>query len=326
MSSPIQYHSICIKNHHLVCFHDDQYLCICGTNHTHVECFLYNDELDQCSNCLSGGRCLRGHHQRSNDFLCLCPPCYSGRQCQFSWKSFAFTLDQLFYPDLTSSAKQSRSALIFTFSVLGFLLAIPNNLFSFITLRQRPCLRNGVGHYLLYLSVINQINLGFFLLRLSHLINSMISGSTPSLTDEILCRSSNYLLTCSGRLVYWLSSLIAIDRVYMTVVLNGQLLGKPSTARRLILSTIMIVLISHCYELLFYKTFHDPDNPYRSFCVIEYPHHSRSLWSSIHLMNMIVHSLVPFFINLCSTITISVIMLKNKMNTQRKHTSISPLH
>ena len=284
VSSPIQYHHMCIVNDELVCFHDDQYLCICGTNHTHVKCFLYDDRLDRCSNCLSGGRCLRGHHQRTNDFLCLCPPCYSSRQCQFSWKSFAFTLDQLFYVDLTSSAKQIRSALIIIFSILGFLLASPNNLFSFITLRQRACLRNGVGHYLLSLSITNQINLAVFVVRLIHLIHSIIGGRTPSMTDEILCRSSNYLLTCSGRLVYWLSSLIAIERVYVTVVLNGQLLGKPSTARRLVAFTTMIVLISHCYELIFCMTFHDPNDPQRSFYVIEYPHQSM-----FHLHNQYHH-------------------------------------
>ena len=294
------------------------YLCICGTKHQHVECFIHDDQLDRCSQCLAGGRCLRGDHRKPNDFVCLCPPCYSGRRCQFSSKSFAFTLDQLFYADLTSSRKERTSALIIVFATLGFLVAIPNNLFSFVTLRQRGCLRNGVGNYLLCLSVVNQISLSFFLMRLMHLVISMIGGHAPSLIDDILCRSLNYLLTCSGRLVYWLSSLIALERVYMTVVISGQWLKKPSVARRLILLSIIIILICHSYELAFYKIFQDFSGDPRSFCVSEYPQHSRSFWSQVHLANTIIHSLVPFCINLCSTVIISVIVVKKKMNTLRE--------
>ncbi|CAF3598839.1 unnamed protein product, partial [Rotaria sp. Silwood2] len=64
--SPISYHQICIKNVDLLCFHDDSYLCVCNTNHTRVECFLYDHTLDRCSSCLAGGLCLKGSHTRSN--------------------------------------------------------------------------------------------------------------------------------------------------------------------------------------------------------------------------------------------------------------------
>ena len=87
-SSPIRYHSICRNHSTLLCFRDDHYLCLCVDNHTRVECFLYNDQLDRCSHCSSGGRCLRGDHNRFTDFICLCPLCYSGEQCQFSLKIF----------------------------------------------------------------------------------------------------------------------------------------------------------------------------------------------------------------------------------------------
>ena len=59
-SSPIRYHQICRENLDLLCFRGDIYLCLCGENHTRVECFLYDDGLDRCSHCLAGGRCLKG--------------------------------------------------------------------------------------------------------------------------------------------------------------------------------------------------------------------------------------------------------------------------
>ena len=87
-TSSIGYHQICIRDHARLCFHDDQYLCICAVNHTRVDCFLFDDQLNHCEHCLSGGRCLKGDLHRSNDFVCLCHSCYSGRQCQFNTKSF----------------------------------------------------------------------------------------------------------------------------------------------------------------------------------------------------------------------------------------------
>lgn len=67
--SPIRYRQIRIENDEFICFRDDVYLCICEGNLSRVECFIYDDRLDQCSNYLSGGRCLRGDHRQSNDFL-----------------------------------------------------------------------------------------------------------------------------------------------------------------------------------------------------------------------------------------------------------------
>ena len=102
-SFPIRYHHMCITNRTRLCFRDDQYLCICVDNHTRVECFNYDDQLDRYELCRANGRCLQGDSGQSNDFVCLCPACHSGRQCQFNTKSFSFTLDQLFSPDLLRS-------------------------------------------------------------------------------------------------------------------------------------------------------------------------------------------------------------------------------
>ena len=153
-SSPIRYHHICIADRTRLCFRDNEYLCICADNHSRVECFLYDDHLDRCEHCLSGGRCLQGDRERLDDFLCLCSECHSGRQCQFSSQSFTITLDQLFFNDLLSE----RKFLFILFPLLGFVFALPSNVFSFCTFRRRNCLRNGCGHYLLCLSNLQLIS------------------------------------------------------------------------------------------------------------------------------------------------------------------------
>ncbi|CAF3380142.1 unnamed protein product [Rotaria socialis] len=220
--SPIKYHHFCLNNTDLFCFRDDFYLCICSENHSRVECFRYDSKHDQCSHCLAGGRCLKGDQVKSTDFICLCPPCHSGTHCQFNSNSFAFTLDQLFFIDLISINRKAIVRLLIILPLVLFLLALPNNLFSIVTFRRQNCLRNGIGQYLLYMSIINQFNLGFLAARLIHLAINITELHSDSSLDNYLCKIFSFLLTSSSRIVYWLASLIAIERVYMTLFLNGR--------------------------------------------------------------------------------------------------------
>ena len=301
------------------------YLCICAENQTRVECFIYDQDLDRCSFCLAGGRCLRGDLRQSNDFICICPPCHSGKECQFNTNSFAFTLDQLFSVELLSNKKQMTVGLLTFFSVFAFLVAIPNNLFTFVTLRRRSCLRHGIGHYLLWMSVINQINLALFIASLLHMIgNTIMDASSSSRWNDGLCKSLNYLLSSSSRMVYWLTSLVSIERVYMTLVLNGRWLRQPRVARRLILLMLTSVLITNVYELIFYKSLIVLSDGEKSICVLDYSMVDRSVWMSLHLLFLLLNSLLPFSINLFSTITISIVVVRNKMNTL--HVNIGEHH
>ena len=310
----MQYHQICIKNEGMLCFRDNVYLCICADDHSRVECFRYEDRLDHCSRCLSGGRCLQGYHKDETDFMCLCPACHSGRRCQFSSKSFAFTLDQLLYTDLTSTNKERNIVLLILFSVLGFVVAIPNNLFSFVTFRRRECLRDGVGHYLLTLSCINQIALGIFCARLIHLVVILSSHSTHSIIQDIICKVLGYSLTCFTRISLWLASFVAMERVYTTMFLTKQWFKQPHIARRLMTTMVCIVLSSAAYELVFTRSFSDLEDGTGTICVSEYPLIHQSIWLFIHQFVAITNFLVPLLINICCTCTIVVIVIRTKMN------------
>lgn len=306
----------------MLCFRDDHYLCVCVDNHTRVECFIYDYQLDRCSHCLHDGRCLRGEISRSDDFVCLCSSCYSGGQCQFSSKAFTFTLDQIFYTDLTISHQSKKTVvLLILFSLLSFFFAIPNNLFLFVTFRQKSCLRNGIGHYLLTLSMISQFNLTLFVARLTHLSLNITNQSSSSTINTILCKLFNYFLVSSSRMVYWLSTLIAIERVYMTLILNGQWLKQPRIARRLILLTIVVILFTTIYEFLFYRSLSIVSTTKRAMCILQFPHDHQSQWITVHFFIPTLHSVVPFLVNLCSTIIICAMVVKKKMNTQRTQRS-----
>ena len=313
---------MCIDNPTRLCFRDDLYLCLCEENHSRVECFNYDDQLDHCSHCLNGGRCLKGDPRRSTDFLCLCPECHSGQLCQFNSKPFSFTLDQLFSPDLLSVRKQTTVFLLIFFSLLGLILAIPSNLFAFVTVRRGLCLRQGVGHYLLWLSVINQLTLVCLTARLIHLTVIMTMFHSSSLVDDLLCKLLPYLLTCFTRLSAWLPSFVALERVYTAVFFNHQWFKQPRVARSLMLLTLGLILLSAAYELVFVKSFISVVDENSVMCVIEYPPRPQSMWLFIHQVVSVSHSLLPLLINVCSTLTIMIIVIKNKMNLRGSETRV----
>jgi hypothetical protein len=297
VSSPIEFHQFCSNESEILCFRSDFYLCICSETRRHAECFRYDENFDRCSFCLAGGRCLRGDSTRSDDFVCLCPSCHSGRRCQFDSNSFAFTLDQLLHLDLISDENFVVTSILLVLVLLTFLLGLPNNFFCFLTFKRRVCLRNGVAHYLLFLSPINQLNLGLFVLRLFHLIWISKTKNSNFIFNEIFCRSLNFLFISTSRLVYWFSSLIAIERIYITLVFNGRWFKNLRNPRRLIFVTISTVFISNFYQIFFFKFFNDFDRNGSSICIFEYPQHYRNFWTKFHLIITISHWAIPFLIN-----------------------------
>ncbi|CAF1582207.1 unnamed protein product [Adineta ricciae] len=326
--SPIKYHRLCQINVNLVCFHDGFYLCICDENHNRTECFRYDDKLDHCTYCLAGGRCVKGDPLQLNDFICICPACHSGTKCQFNSNSFGFTLDQLFFADLTSNNQKITFRLLIILPLLLFLLALPNNIFSFLTFHRPNCLHNGIGQYLLYMSIINKLNLGMLVARLIHLTIQTTALHSHPLIDHYFCKICSYLLTSSSRMVYWLSSLIAIERVYMILFLNRRWLCKPHIARRLIVLTFTGILISDIPELLFTKSLSGIHNDGGGMCIIEFSISTRSIWLMYHRIISVINSILPLLINICCTLTISCVVTKKKMNTRTiiAHTGIETKH
>lgn len=297
------------------------YLCVCEKDHNRVECLRYDYDLDRCSFCSAGGRCLHGNRRETNDFICVCPPCQSGRQCQFSSKLFSLTLDQLLYGDLRSTNRKPTAIVLLLFSFVSFILGIPNNLFSFVTFKRPSCRRNGVGHYLFTLSIINQITLAFLCTRLIHLIISASTSSSNQIINDAFCKLFSYCLICLTRTSFWIASLIALERVYTTIFLTKQWFKQPHVARRLMAMIIIAVFLSAAYELVFIRSFSGFEDNSGTTCVSVYPANHAKLWMIIHQTVSIVNFLVPLLINICCTCTIIIIVIRTKMTLHKKNKS-----
>jgi hypothetical protein len=163
------------------------------------------------------------------------------------------------------------------------------------------------------MSVVNQIDLTLLAFRLTHLtLNTTNFRSDPQL-DTIYCKLLNYLLIAFSRIPYWFVSLIAIERVYTTIFLRGQWLKKPHIAKRLIMIMVSIILITGSYELYFVESHIDLNTDNGAVCTLNFPH-AQHIWINIHKIVIVIHTLVPFLINIGCTMTISCIIIKKKMN------------
>ena len=257
-------------------------------------------------------RCIKGRND--SDFHCICPACHTGRLCQFSFDSFSFTLDQLFFADLLSLNSRIRHATYYSLIVtplLVFLVGLLNNICCFVTFRRPRCLRNGTGHYLYAMSICNQLTLAFLALRLIHLTLNISSRHPPSTLDSGLCKTSKYLVNVFTRLTYWLGSLVAIERVYLALFVNGQWLKKPQIARRIIALTVVIILTVSAYQLPFVQSKISSDDGKNAMCIITFPHDS-PLWETLHGAMTVIDSVGPFLINLVCTGAIICIVTKRK--------------
>ena len=312
--SIIRYHQVCRTYPNLLCFIDDIYLCICEEDHSRAECFNYDHSKDTCDRCLANGRCVK--EQNEHDFHCVCPACHEGLFCHFNLESASITLDQLFSFNLLSSSSLIRHATYYSLIAVPpvvFLIGLLNNLCCIVTFRRPRCLLNGVGHYLYAMSVCNQLTLAFLTLRLIHLA---VNISTPYISvtlDGVLCKVSNYLLTASTRLIYWLSSLVAVERVYVASFINGQWLNKPRIARRIIALTVVSILGANAYQLLITHSHVDRDDENNAMCTVTFPSDS-SNWLRPRGPVTAIGSVGPFAINLICTMAIICLVTQKKIN------------
>jgi hypothetical protein len=198
-----------------------------------------------------------------------------------------------------------------------FAIGLTNNLFSYVTLKRPACLHTGICHYLLAISIINQISLAFLATRLLHLASIIAFTQSFSLTNYLLCKVFNFSLVSLVRLTSWFACLVAFERTYKTIHLTGRWFKTPTTAHHLMIIASIMVLLSGAYELVFVKLFASGDIDSGSMCVIEFPLRHQLMWTYIHQTVSIFHFILPVVINIGSTVGIIVTIIQKKMNIRR---------
>ncbi|CAF1497712.1 unnamed protein product [Adineta ricciae] len=231
-----EYHRLCRESIDLLCFHDHNYLRICQCDHRRVDCFGHSLASDQCSACLSGGHYIRGNLHKSKDFVCLCSHCHEGRLCESSMNALGFTIDSLIISD--NLAHQSTYVCL---ASLSFSIGLFNNLCSFVTFK------------LLIVPILNQCVLLSLLLQFIHMLIRSLDDvvSMPSLR-VLSCKTLSYLLSIFTRATYWLTSWVALDRLYVAIFPKMLPSRNPRISIWYSEATLVILASMHTHGTLHY--------------------------------------------------------------------------
>jgi hypothetical protein len=284
----MEYHQLCIQNLSLLCFVDEWYLCICDKNHSRVECFGYDHNLDQCSSCLNDGQCLK-ENRLGSKVQCVCPQCHYGGLCQFSIEAISFTIDSL-----TIQVSRFIRIIYLTFSVLIFVIGGLTNYASIVTFKRPNLRKSSIGIYILILSVIGQYSLFSLIMKIILII-------FDSLMNDISCKIISYMLSVSIRCSFWLTSWIAIERVSYVLFPYVTLLKKPRVASIITFSTLLIIGVMDVHELIFYRKTIDSNG--QSACAVNFPLKFRTY----DRISVLIHYIIPFCIQILS-ITLLIIL------------------
>jgi len=282
------------------------YLCICEVNRTRGVCFNHNPSLDHCDLCLSGGKCVRGDLQEPNDFLCLCPHCYSGRRCEFSMQPFTLILDSL----LVYERLHVQSVYIGTVFVL-FVIGLFNNLCSLVTFKRSRPREVAVGYCLLIITILNQCGLFFLLLKFIHIL----MGAAAGWTSDVSCKIISYLLVVFTRTIYWLTSWISVDRLLIIIFPTAQATKDPRVAVGSSIAIFFSLLAMHIHEILFSISLRQPESIV-SLCVIDFG--NQSTIADYHRVSALLHYLIPFLIQVISITILIVLAARQRAKTAKK--------
>jgi hypothetical protein len=299
-----KYHRICQNDTQRFCFYDGIYLCVCRPDHKRVECFSYDPFLERCSSCLAGGTCVKEDLKNAKNFVCLCPYCYQGHQCQFSLELFGFTLDLLIASDSIT-----LQYIYISIAVLIFVVGAFNNLCSFVTFKPPTPRKVGVGNYLFLISILNQCALFCLLCKFVHILMG-----TWHRTNNESCKTISYLLSVVTRSTYWMASWITIDRLAMTIFPTVLAWKSPQLAIKKSIVTCLIILGMHIHELFYYIVINQPDYS-MTFCVTDF---NQTLTKNYNSINTLIHSIVPFFIQIISITLLIIFVARSRANVAQK--------
>ena len=198
-----------------------------------------------------------------------------------------------------------------------FLIGAVNNVCCYVTFNRRKPLLVGSGHYLRTASIINQLSLFILLLKFVHLVLSIRGYFVHYWTNMVLCKVLSYLLACTSRMSYWLTGMVAIERVYVTWYLKGTWLKSPRIAKRIMSATIIGIMVCNVHELIYYQSIEDPkslDVNNSTWCVTSYP----SIIATYNQVNTILNYILPFLINLLSTIILLILIVRKRATATAK--------
>ena len=314
------YHEPCQNNLELVCFFDEQLMCLCN-RHRLAQCFNFIHQITNCNakyQCLNDGLCL----QESDifnplDYICICEECYFGDLCQFTTSQYSISLDFLIGETIKIDSKFGEqptiviisSVVVLIFIILGFIL---NGFAIVLFICRKKCRETGSGLYILISSFFGFLSLCLLGLKLISLLFNMI------MSNQIGCILIEYLLKCIPTMVDWMNTFVSLERFWVARnKTNFQKKKSKKLAKIFIPIAILAILASLLHDPFHRTSLVDPRLDYgrRAWCVVNYK------TATIRLYNIIIniiHHIVPFIVSLVAIIFILIDFARTRAKAKKQ--------
>jgi hypothetical protein len=153
--------------------------------------------------------------------------------------------------------------------------------------------KTAVGNCLFAVAILNQCALLSLLVKFIHIF----LGSSTGWTDNISCKTINYLLSVFTRSTYWLTSWITVDRLLTVIYPAAKIIQNAIIAIWSTIIIFLVILIMHIHEIIFSVSIHHSDS-LTSLCVINFD--KNYVVSEYNRINTLSHYIIPFIIQIIS--------------------------
>ena len=322
----IKFYHVYVKN--VKCFYDETYMCLVDKNGFH-DCLIYNHNITNCierTYCENGGRCLQRKKLGQLDYVCVCPRCTSGVFCQIQMSEFTVTLDTLIgetiINDVSLHAQPTIIKILLVLISVMFAVGLISNVCSIITFRHKDIRKIGCGHYLLILSIANQVTVCVFGARVIYLIYSQMVIIDNKKFLNVGCFLFDFILQVSISFCDWLHTCVACERMVGT--LKGVHFSKSRSVymvKFVVPILFLKVIFTSIHHVFNRELIADPRSDERMWCVIKH----RDAWlRTYEICINIFNSFISVFINFVFSIIllVSLSMTRQRVAVKERYRTI----
>ncbi|CAF1302906.1 unnamed protein product [Adineta ricciae] len=265
------------------CFYDEFHVCLCNNN-AFLDCVRFDHSKSSCPTdevtCLNDGRCYQPMQTTINfEFACVCPRCYFGDRCQFTMTKYTIPLDALLDQHILIGRSLSEQlplihwmvAIVVILVVVGFL----TNGLCILTFAQRTTRKLGCGWHLLITSIVSQLGIVIFGIRL----NSF--GTTNKTFLSLSCILLEFFLSILPTINDWLSTCVTVERTIIAA--HGVKFNRRKSvyyAKIVILIVVVINVVSALHKPFHHRLVIDSQHGNDVFACVA--NHSQQQWMSLY--------------------------------------------
>ncbi len=137
----------------------------------------------------------------------------------------------------------------------------------------------------------------------------------------ICCKLFSSLLSITVRVNYWLISLITIERLCAVIFPTKSTIKKPNTAFVLSFITILILCGMHVHEFLYHIIINANPQQINSSAILCVTNFEDKIVSTYNYINVLIHHLVPFVIQIIAITLLIVWAAKSRAKTSTSRTN-----